>query len=474
MTQTSTQRSQLFSLVVVFFFWGFIAASNGIFIPFCKTYFDLSQFQSQLIDLTFYGGYFIGSMSLFVYSRTTGKELLNRLGYKKGITYGLLVSATGALCIIPSVQLGSYPLILSSYFLVALGFSLQQTCAQPYVIALGSPDTGATRLNLAGAINSFGTTIGPILVSYVLFGSISNSAGDASITSITGLYIGVAALFVLMALFFNLSSLPNITHTDTIESGFGALKYPQLRLGMIAIFMYVGVEVTIPSNMGALLMLPEFGGYSAAQISPFISLYWGSLMIGRWTGAMSVFNLSGMQKTAARIIVPYIVFGIVLLVNHLHGADVKPLFIYVLPIALMIGLSFTGGEQQAKSLVIFSAFGLGAMLLGMLTTGTLSLFAFISGGLATSVLWPCIFSLALCGLGKYTNQGSAFLIMMILGGAIIPPFQGWMADQPSIGIHLSYWITLACFAYLIFYGIRVKAELKKQGIDEDAVVAEGH
>jgi FHS family L-fucose permease-like MFS transporter len=474
MNQTATQRSQLYSLITVFFFWGFIAASNGIFIPFCKRYFNLSQFQSQLIDLTFYGGYFMGSLSLFLYSRLSKVELLNKIGYKKGITYGLLVSAVGALCIIPSVQMGSYTLILSSYFIIALGFSLQQTCAQPYVVAIGSPETGATRLNLAGGINSLGTTVAPVIVSYILFGSLSGSVSSASLTSITGLYIGVATLFVVMAAFFSFSSIPNITNEAATEAGIGAFKYPQLVLGMVAIFMYVGVEVSIQSNMGALLQLPEFGGYSESQLSPFISLYWGSLMIGRWGNVMGIFNLKGIAKIALQILIPYIAFGVVLLSNSLNGNDVSGLWIYALPIGLMIVVSFLSQEKQSKALLYFSVFGFVAMVIGLLTTGQVSIFAFISGGLACSVLWPCIFSLAIAGLGKYTSQGSSFLIMMILGGAIIPPLQGLLSDIPNIGIHLSYILTLVCFAYLIFYAISVKKILKLQGIDEDAAFVNGH
>jgi FHS family L-fucose permease-like MFS transporter len=474
MTQTTTQRSQLYSLITVFFFWGFIAASNGIFIPFCKSYFNLSQFQSQLIDLTFYGGYFIGSLTLFLFSRISKVELLNKIGYKKGITYGLLLSAAGALCIIPSVQLGSYALILSSYFLVALGFSIQQTCAQPYVIALGSPDSGATRLNLAGGINSFGTTIAPIVVSYILFGSIGGDATAASLSSITGLYIGVAILFVLMALFFNFSSLPNITNDTVFEEGIGAFKYPQLVWGMVAIFMYVGVEVSIQSNMGALLRLPEFGGYTESQISPFISLYWGSLMIGRWGNGIGVFNLKGYTKILMQILIPYLAFAVVLVSNMIHGKDVSGSIIYAFPIALMIAVSFLSREKQSRALLYFSLFGFTAMAIGLMTTGKIAVLAFISGGLACSVLWPCIFSVAISGLGKYTSQGSSFLIMMILGGAIIPPLQGLLSDLPSVGIHMSYILTLICFAYLAFYAVKVKSFLKAQGIDEDNIPAENH
>lgn len=474
MTQQTNSRSQLYTLIVVFFFWGFIAASNGIFIPFCKSYFQLSQFQSQLIDLTFYGGYFIGSLVLFLFSRSSGVDLLNKIGYKKGIVYGLIVSAIGALAIIPSIHIGSYALILGSYFIIALGFSLQQTCAWPFIIALGTPETGAHRSNLAGSVNSLGTTIGPLIVSYVLFGGINGNGTEISLASISSLYAGVTALFLLMGLFFAFSKLPEIKNEAIIEKGAGALKYPQLTLGMIAIFVYVGVEVSIQSNLGALLKLPEFGGYDASQISQYISLYWGSLMIGRWTASISVFNLSKTTKKILGVVVPYLAFAIVLGVNSLHGNDISGLYIYAGCIALMIIANFIAQEKQARSLLIFSLFGFLAMLIGLFTTGQTALFAFISGGLACSILWPCIFSLAINGLGKYASQGSSFLIMMILGGAIIPPFQGKLADMPSIGIHTSYFIALLCFVYLAFYAIKAKSILKKQGIDEDAVTVGTH
>ncbi|MFA6260583.1 MAG: MFS transporter [Bacteroidia bacterium] len=448
----SSNRSQLYSVITIFFFWGFIAASNGILIPFCKGHLALSQFQSQLIDLTFYGGYFIGSALLFLYTRVQGQELLNRIGLKKGIVYGLLLSALGAACIIPSVHLESYPLILGSYFIIALGFSLQQTSAQPYVIALGSSETGAHRLNLAGGINSLGTTIGPVVLSYVLFGGAGGSATEATFGSISGLYIGVTLLFVTLAVFFGMSKMPDVKSTEPTEPGFGALKSLPLRLGMIAIFVYVGVEVSIQSNMGALLQLPEFGGYSSAQLAPFISMYWGSLMIGRWTGSLAVFELNGFKKIAFQMIVPFLAFGIVLLVNHLNGNEIQPLYGYAVALLLMVGVTALSRDNQAKAMIYFSLFGLAAMLVGILSTGTVAIYAFLSGGLACSVLWPCIFSLSIQGLGKYTSQGSAFLIMMILGGAIIPPLQGWLADMPSIGIHQSYWITVLCFAYLAWFG----------------------
>lgn len=471
---SKSKQSQLYTLITVFFFWGFIAASNGIFIPFCKKHFSLTQFQSQLIDLTFYGGYFIGSLLLFVYSRINGNDLLNRIGYKKGIILGLFISTIGALAIIPSVNAGSFGFILTSFFIVALGFSLQQTSAQPYAVSLGTPETGAHRLNLAGGINSLGTTLGPIIVSYLLFGQLSGD-GSASITSINQLYLIVAAMFTVMMLFFYITGTEHTPiEGESKEQEFGALKFPQLTLGMLAIFVYVGVEVSIQSNMGALLKLPEFGGYNESQLAPFISLYWGSLMIGRWTGAVSAFGLQKFTKQVLSIVVPFLAFGLILLVNKLNGNNISNMYIYALPILAMIIINWLSSEKQALSLILFSLLGLMAMLIGIFTTGQTAMYAFISGGLACSVLWPCIFSLAISGLGKFTGQGSAFLIMMIFGGAIIPPLQGYLADLPSIGIHRSYWIAVLCFGYLAFYGKKVQQILQKQGIDSNNTQGSNH
>jgi FHS family L-fucose permease-like MFS transporter len=472
MSTTSSTRSQFGTLITVFFFWGFLAASNGVFIPFCKEHFNLTQFQSQLIDLAFYLAYFVGSLALYLVERIMKVDFLNLIGYKMGIAYGLFVSAAGAVAMIGAVNSGNYWLILGSLFLIAIGFSLQQTCAQPFAIALGDPETGAHRLNLAGGVNSFGTTIGPLIVSYFLFGGLAKNV-QVEIGSVNQMYMMLAGLFVAVGLFFIFSNLPRITQDEHIEAGKGALKYPQLVYGMAAIFVYVGVEVTIQSNLGALLKLPEFGGYDESEIALFISLFWGSLMIGRWTGAITVFNLSKMTKNILTVIVPYVAFAVVLGANALSGTDVSGLFPYALVIAVQIAGFFLGQEKPAKTLMIFSLLGMAAMSIGMLTTGKIAIFAFISGGLFCSVMWPCIFSLSVAGLGKYTSQGSTFLIMMILGGALIPPFQGYLADVMN-NIHLSYVLTIFLFGYLAFFAMKAKSVLKAQGIDYESSAAASH
>jgi FHS family L-fucose permease-like MFS transporter len=241
---------------------------------------------------------------------------------------------------------------------------------------------------------------------------------------------------------------------------------------MLGIFTYVGVEVTIGSNLGELLNTDAFGKITGSALAPYISMYWGSLMIGRWAGAISVFNPSNQLKKILLIIVPYIAFGVVLFVNYISGQDVTPLYAYAFVIVFQIAGFFLGQDRPARTLMIFGLMGMIAMIIGLMTTGTVAIFAFMSGGLFCSIMWPSIFSLAIAGLGKYTSQGSAFLVMMILGGGIIPPLQGKLSD--IIGIHASYIIPVLCFGYLAFFGWKVIGILQKQGIGHEIEVGGGH
>ena len=553
----NNNQSALTTLVTVFFFWGFIAASNGVFIPFCKTYFSIDQFQSQLVDFAFYGAYYLGALLLFVISSSLKKDILNSWGYKTGIVYGLLISALGALLMFPFIdgaKQGDTPvffLVLLALFIVGLGFSLQQTAANPFVISLGEEKSGSQRLNLAGGVNSFGTTIGPIVIALIIFGS-SPLSGDElnemiinneiKLTTIQYLYIGVGLLFLAAsAMFYFSKKLPNSktkalfepankaknililltiiiaicfglifrTYTASYNispfvetnrlsllifaliavigcifyanskasknsKGWGAMKYPQLVLGMLAIFTYVGVEVTIQSNLGELLKsvsdkannLNPLGlkVMNDAEIAPFISLYWGGLMIGRWVGAITVFNPSKGLKKWLLIIVPYIAFGVILLVNYGKYTSFE-ILLFSICIATQVGGFIIAKDKPIRTLKIFSTLGIAGMIIGVFTSGNLALYALLSGGLFCSIMWPCIFTLSLTGLGKYTAQGSAFLIMMILGGAIIPPLQGKLADIFSI--QSSYWIAVICFVYLLFYSYKTKTTLIKQGLNTD-------
>ncbi|PIE48339.1 MAG: MFS transporter, partial [Flavobacteriales bacterium] len=435
---------------------------------------------------------------------------------------------------------------------------LQQTAANPFAIALGDEETGAHRLNLAGGVNSFGTTIGPIIFALALLGTThldESQIKTLNLSKVQWLYIIVGLAFLIAALLFKFSKkLPDAKADATIENeskatgiislitivlvvvlavifysytgqdvdhssnrglylillgiatlivsllyannraqknadGWGALKYPQLVLGMIGIFTYVGTEVTIQSNLGEYLKHIDFMAYlktnTAVDFSEFsrmllnneteghwtamtpllISLYWGSLMIGRWAGAIAVFDWSSKTKKIALIIVPYIAFLVILVSNKIAGVsfdNLKQILPYVVVIALQIIGFFMGQDKPAKTLMIFGVMGVLAMFIGMMTTGSISVFAFVSGGLFCSVMWPSIFSLSLQGLGKFKSQGSAFLIMMILGGAFLPPLQGNIADM--YGINTSYTVPLLGFAYLTLFAVLVKKILKKQSL----------
>ncbi len=476
----NTRWSQFGTLVTVFFFWGFVAASNDILIPVFKKAFDLTQGQSQLVSVAFYVAYTVGSLIYAGISRLIGTDVLNKIGYKNGISLGLLISAVGTLLFYPAANLGSFALMISGLFVVGLGFSLQQIAANPLAIVMGDPKTGSQRLTMAGGINNFGTTIGPLLVSFAIFGSVTAENTEASIESVKIPYLILGLAFALVAVFFKFSGVPNKIDLDDVaaheaEEGNrlmhkkSAIQYPQLFLGMIAIFVYVGVEVATASNLPA--YLEKYLNVPTPKVAPYISLYWASLMIGRWTGAVGAFDVSKGAKQLLSFIMPYLAFGIFLLVNMIAKHDVSQFYIYGFIIAIMIICDILSKNNPVRMLLIFSVAGIAALLIGMFSTGMVSAYAFTSVGLFCSTLWPCIFTVAVAGLGRHTNQGSSLLIMMIMGGGIVSWIQGVMAD--SIGIHYSYIVGVICFAYLAFYAIRAKSVLRAQGIDFDKLTSGG-
>lgn len=471
-----TNWAQFIPLATVFFFWGFVAASNDILIPVFKKAFDLTQVQSQLVSLAFYIAYTIGSLLYLLISYITKVDLINRIGYKNSLALGLGISALGTLLFYPAANTGSFPLMLSGLFIVALGFSLQQTVANPLAIALGPITTGSQRLTLAGGINNLGTTIGPLIVSFAIFGSATSGNTNMSIESVKIPYLILGAAFLLVAILLKFSSLPDKplvvveSESEASTSRSSALKYPQLVLGMIAIFVYVGVEVSTASNLPAYM---EYNlGFLTKDISPYISLYWASLMIGRWTGAVEAFTDDMSMQKILRFIAPYLAFGVFLAVNAIAKHDLTPFYVYALIILVLIFADIASKGNPARMLLIFSGLGIAALLVGMATDGMISVYAFTSVGLFCSTLWPCIFTLAISGLGKHTSQGSSFLIMMIMGGGFVSLLQGYVAD--IVSIHSSYIVGVLCFAYLAFYAWKVSGILKKQGINFDKKISGGH
>jgi FHS family L-fucose permease-like MFS transporter len=297
-----------------------------------------------------------------------------------------------------------------------------------------------------------------------------------SIESVKIPYLILGLAFLVVAILLKFSSLPDKpqaiveSETEAASSRSSALQYPQLVLGMIGIFVYVGVEVSTASNLPA--YMEKNLGFMTKDIAPYISLYWASLMIGRWTGAVEAFTDNMNRQKILRFIAPYLAFGVFLFVNAVAKHDLTPFYVYALVILVLIVADMASKGNPARMLFIFSGLGILALLIGMATDGMISVYAFTSVGLFCSTLWPCIFTLAISGLGKHTSQGSSFLIMMIMGGGFISLLQGYIADVSTI--HSSYIVGVLCFVYLAYYAWKVSKILKSQGIDFDQKVSAGH
>ena len=447
----------LITLISIFFFWGFVAASNDILIPVFKKALDLSQLESQLISFAFYVAYTVGSILYFVISGLMKKDILNAIGYRNGLALGLVISAVGTLLFIPASNNASFILLISGLFIVGLGFSLQQIAANPLAIQMGDPSKGNIRLSLAGGINNVGTTIGPIIVSFAIFGGMSSGNTTLNLEAVQTPYLVLGAAFLIAAVVFKFSKVPDHIGDQTEKKSVSIIEtigYPQVMLGMVAIFLYVGVEVATASN------LPEFMKQKLDTpenaVAPYVSLFWASLMIGRWTSAAGVFDLSERAKSMMGVILPFAAFGIFLLVNLIAGSKIEVFYPYFGIVILLVIADKLSQGNPAKQLLLYSLLGIVALIGGIFASGMISVFAFISVGLFCSTLWPCIFTLAINGLGEKTNTASSLLIMMIMGGGFISTLQGALASDNILGIQHSYWVGVICFLYLAFYAYRMK------------------
>lgn len=463
------------TLISVFFFWGFVAASNDILIPVFKKALNLTQLQSQLISFAFYIAYTVGSLAYFIVSSLRKEDILHSIGYRNGLALGLSISAAGTLLFIPAANNASFPLLISGLFIVGLGFSLQQIAANPLAINLGNPKEGNMRLSLAGGINNIGTTIGPVIVAFAIFGKVSSGETALNLEAVKIPYLVLGAAFLLVAVIFKFSNIPDKAGMEegrSESSIMDIIRMPQVLMGMIAIFVYVGVEVATASN------LPEFMkqklGTREQDIAPFVSLFWASLMIGRWTSAAGAFNLDAGAKQKLSILLPFAAFSIFALVNFVAGYDISQFYPYLFIVILLATADAVSDGNPARQLFIYSLLGMAALITGIFAHGMISVFAFISVGLFCSTLWPCIFTLSIAGLGNKTNTASSLLIMMIMGGGIVSLIQGALADDNVLGIQHSYWVGVVCFAYLAFFALNVQRELKKRGVDFGKVEAAAH
>lgn len=413
LASTGENKNYTFALSVLtslFFMWGFITCLNDILIPHLKAVFTLNYTQAMLIQFCFFTAYFVMSLP--------SGYIVEKIGYKKGIVLGLIVTGIGCLMFYPAAEVRSYALFLTAFFVLASGITVLQVAANPYVTILGKPETASSRLNLTQAFNSLGTTIAPLFGSMLILSVSIKSAealsalspGDltayqmAEAAAVQKPYLLLAVVLFLIAGVFAVIKLPVIEapapeEGTSADSRVSAWKYPHLILGAIGIFVYVGAEVSIGSFLVNFLGEQNIAGLAEAEAGKYVSFYWGGAMIGRFIGA------AVMQKIDAG----------------------KVLGIAALAATVLVAVT-------------------------MFASGSVAMWMILSVGLFNSVMFPCIFSLGVAGLGKHTGQGSGILVMAIVGGAVIPLLQGFVAD--NIGIQKAFFIPVLCYLFIVHYGFK--------------------
>jgi MFS transporter, FHS family, L-fucose permease len=427
----------------LFFMWGFMTVWNDILIPRFKEAFTLNYFQAMLVQFAFFGAYFIGSLIYFLVSVTTGDPIA-RIGYKNSIVISLLISAFGSALFWPAASATSYGLFLVALFVVGLGFAMLQIAANPYVTILGPERTASSRLNLAQGFNSVGTTIGPLIGGYLIF-QYFNQAGMHGADSVKIPYLAFCIVFIILAVIFYFIHLPHIGE-GKIEKGAGALKFPHVVLGIIAIFMYVGAEVSVGSSIINFLGQPSIAGLTAVEASKYVALFWGGMLMGRFMGAVELSDMKSLNKKIFLAAIPVLGFIVILL---LRGWDISKDY---LPLLVLCWVMFQFGKANAgRSLTIFMGTIVVLLTTAIIAGGTVSMWCVVGVGLFSSIGWSNTFSLALEGTGAMKSQVSSLLVMAILGGAILPPLQGHIADLG--GLEISYIVPLIAYSYVGFYGL---------------------
>jgi len=394
-SQDGNYTFALTSLTSLFFMWGFITCLNDILIPHLKGIFDLSYSQAMLVQFCFFGAYFIVSLP--------AGALVKRLGYQRGIVLGLVIAALGCMTFYPAASMQSYPVFLFALFILASGITVLQVSANPYVSILGNPATASSRLTLTQAFNSLGTTIAPFFGALLILNEAAEAVSKAQqAESVQMPYLFLAGMLLILGAIFAYLKLPNIEHQETtqeVEVSGSAWQYSHLVLGAIGIFVYVGAEVAIGSFLVNFFAEPTIAAMEESVAAKYIAYYWGGAMVGRFIGA------AVMQKIA-------------------------------------------GG----KVLAFNAAAAIILLLITIFTSGALAMWAVLAIGLFNSIMFPTIFTLAINGLKEHTSQGSGILCLAIVGGAIIPYFQGLLAD--TIGLQISFFLPIICYVFIMYYGLK--------------------
>lgn len=407
--QGAKHTGALVIVTILFFMWGLLTALNDVLIPHLKSLYTLTYGQAMLVQFCFFGAYFIVSLPAGM--------LIRRIGYQNGAVTGLAVAAIGCALFYPAAHSG-YGLFLLGFFVLAAGITILQVAANPYVTVLGDPQTASSRLTLTQAFNSLGTTVAPTLGGIlILSGTVLSATELAALpeaqqlayratqaASVQGPYLVLAAALLMLALLFKFARLPRIDaagDAGTVGESAAAsvMGHPNLVLGAIGIFVYVGGEVSIGSFLINFLGEPSIAALSPADAAHYVSYYWGGAMVGRFIG------FAVMRK-------------------------VSP------------GVTLAFNAACSMALIVFAIFG----------QGSAAMWAILAVGLCNSIMFPTIFSMALHQLGKFTGQASGILCMAIVGGALVPLLQGKLAD--TIGLQLSFVVPAACYLFILYYGLK--------------------
>ena len=417
--RTGAQTGPLIVVTILFFMWGLLTALNDVLIPHLKALYTLTYVQAMLVQFCFFSAYFIVSLPAGI--------LIRKIGYQNGAVAGLVIAAAGCALFYPASTSG-YALFLLGFFVLAAGITILQVAANPYVTALGNPQTASSRLTLTQAFNALGTTVAPALGGIlILSGSVLGASELARLpvaeqiayraeqaASVQGPYLALAAALLLLALMFAFARLPKITHADDAGGAevagarHSALAHRHLLLGAVGIFLYVGGEVSIGSFLINFLGEPDIGALTPSDAAHYVSYYWGGAMLGRFIG------FAAMR--------------------------------YVSP---------------GRALAFNAACSIALILVAVFSKGQTAMWAIIAVGLFNSIMFPTIFSMALHQLGKFTGQASGILCMAIVGGALVPFGQGLTAD--TIGLQWSFLVPAACYAFILYYGIRFAGLYAKAG-----------
>ncbi|MDD2191493.1 MAG: sugar MFS transporter [Bacteroidales bacterium] len=455
MKQKSNSLIPMISITVLFFMWGFITSLNDILIPYFKMAYSLSHFEANIVQLAFFIAYFFGSLGFFFLAKK-GLDPIHKYGYKRTLEIGLYVAAIACFLFSFAAMLNlDFGFFLSALFLLGIGLTFLQVAANPFVAMLGNPDTASSRLNLSQAFNSLGTTLGPALGGYFIF---TLFIGDtSSVSAVKAPYLILGLLLGLLAIFIRISKIeePTIIHKTT-ESKESIFKYPYVWLGALGVFFYVGAEVSVGSNLVSYLTEVSKGVISEDIASSYLSYYWGGAMIGRFLGAVSLSKIETRLKVIYMFLLAVVSFALIFIVNYsLHDLTLNEVWYFLIFMLLNFLFFYLGKSKPARSLAIFAVVNSVLLLVGMNVFGNFgywSIWALLAIGLFNSIMWSNVFTLAIDKLGDRTAEASSILIMMILGGAILPPLQGLLADLTTI--ELSFVIPLIGYLYLIFYGVK--------------------